>query len=394
METWPQPDFQRQVYCLLGVPIDALDMDALAQRLQASAATRAPCMLTTVNVNFLITSRRDEIIRRSIASSDVVVADGMPLVWIARLLGLPALQRLAGSSLFERLRADAARPISVFFFGGDDGVAERAHARLNGEARGLRGAGFLNPGFGGVEDMSSDETIGRINASGADFVIISLGARKGQAWIERNRSRLTVPIVSYLGAVVNFAAGRLRRAPAWMQRVGLEWLWRIKEEPALWRRYAKDGAALLVLIVTRVLPLAALQAASRFDAGELRRARVDVRAQEGRVALELHGAWRAGNLAALREAFAAAAARHEDVTLDLSRVCRVDSAFVGLVLVLRGVQWQRRRSLSVAAASGAVRRYFRLCGADYLLDAGDSGGAPRAGELPPVAQAGLPAIRR
>jgi len=81
------------------------------------------------------------------------------------------------------------------------------------------------------------------------------GRQKGQAWIEHNRTHITVPIISHLGAVINFVAGKLSRAPVWVQRTGLEWLWRIKEEPSLWRRYASDGLVLLKLLITRVVPM-------------------------------------------------------------------------------------------------------------------------------------------
>lgn len=84
--------------------------------------------------------------------------------------------------------------------------------------------------------MSNAETIERINASGADFLVVSLGARKGQAWIMQNRQHLSVLLISHLDAMVNFVAGTVSRAQQWMQRFGLEWLWRIKEEPVLWRR--------------------------------------------------------------------------------------------------------------------------------------------------------------
>ena len=112
--------------------------------------------------------------------------------------------------------------------------------------------GFESPGYGDVESMSSPETIQRINAARADFVVVSLGAQKGQAWIVRNRERLSAPVVSHLGAVVNFVAGEVLRAPRWMQRGGMEWAWRILQEPALARRYAKDGFVLFGLVVREV----------------------------------------------------------------------------------------------------------------------------------------------
>jgi N-acetylglucosaminyldiphosphoundecaprenol N-acetyl-beta-D-mannosaminyltransferase len=388
------PDFSRNVHCLLGVPFDAIDMDELSRRVHAAAESRTPCMLTTANVNFLVSSRQDESLRHSIIDSDLVVADGMPIVWIAGILGVPVRWRLAGSSLFERLRDAPAEPLSVFFFGGASGIAERASFQLNSEARGLRCVGFLSPGFGPIEEMGSEATIREINATGADFLIVALGTRKGQAWIETNRSRLTIPVVSYLGAVINFAAGMLRRAPVWVQRAGFEWLWRIKEEPALWRRYAQDGLVLLRLVLTRVVPLRMHQLRHRPSAEDLRRARVESRSEDGSCTLRLHGAWCDRNLDPVRAAFAAAAARNEDVTLDLAQVSHVDSAFLGLVLLLSGAQRRCRRSLTVTSARPVVRRTFHYCLVDRLLAAEAGRSAGRAIGLAPAASPDVEVIRR
>ena len=94
-----------------------------------------------------------------------------------------------------------------------------------------------------------------INSSKADLLIACLGAQKAQAWLQRNHDRLQIPIRVHLGAAVKYEAGTIKRAPVFMQRSGLEWLWRIKEEPHLWSRYFKDGMVLLQLLLTRILPL-------------------------------------------------------------------------------------------------------------------------------------------
>ncbi|MCD8512378.1 MAG: WecB/TagA/CpsF family glycosyltransferase, partial [Nitrincola sp.] len=102
-----------------------------------------------------------------------------------------------------------------------------------------------DPGRGDVASMSTPEIIEKINLSQADFLVVSLGAKKGQAWILHNLDKIQVPVVSHLGAVVNFVAGTVKRAPKVWQKLGLEWLWRIVEEPYLWKRYASDGFAAL-----------------------------------------------------------------------------------------------------------------------------------------------------
>jgi N-acetylglucosaminyldiphosphoundecaprenol N-acetyl-beta-D-mannosaminyltransferase len=355
------------VHCLLGLPIDAIDLAEAQRRVRAAAAARMPCFMSTPNVNFLIQSRSDDAFRNAVLHSDLSVADGMPLVWLARLIGIPIRERVAGANLFEALRGGEGKPLAVYFFGGPDGVAGEAARRLAPEAKGLVCVGYDSPGFGSVEEMSGEETIRRINASNADLLVVSLGARKGQAWIERNRPRLNVPVVSHLGAVVDFGAGTVRRAPAWMQRAGLEWLWRIKEQPGLWRRYLNDGIALAALLVTRVLPYAWY--ARRHAASSAGEGYVEAREAEREYTLALRGAWTRANLTRLRRCFAAAAQSGKDVRLDMTAVSHVDSAFVGLVMLLLGYLQQRGQRLAILPVPRPVRRVMEYCCAEFLCHA-------------------------
>lgn len=249
---------RHHVICLLGLPFDVVSMDQAVHRVRESVHSRDSLFLSTPNLNFLIGSQHNADFRQSVIDSELSVADGMPLIWMSRLLGVPLPERVTGSGLFERLRTDplppGAAPIKVYFFGGPPGVAEAASRNLNAQPGGLVCVGFETPGFGSVEDMSTPEVLDRINASQADFLVVALGAVKGQAWIQRNRAQLNVPVISHLGAVVNFVAGTVSRAPGWIQKTGLEWLWRIKEEPALWSRYWHDGTALFKLLFGELLP--------------------------------------------------------------------------------------------------------------------------------------------
>jgi N-acetylglucosaminyldiphosphoundecaprenol N-acetyl-beta-D-mannosaminyltransferase len=361
------PDFERDVHCLLGLPIDAIDLAGAERRIRAAAAARMPCFMSTPNVNFVIESRSDRAFRNAVLHSDLSVADGMPLVWLARLIGIPMHERVAGANLFEALRAGGGRPLRVYFFGGPDGVAEAAGRRLAHEAKGLVCVGYESPGFGSLDEMSGEETIRRINASNADLLVVSLGARKGQAWIERNRARLNVPVISHLGAVLHFAAGTVARAPVWMQKAGLEWLWRIKEQPGLWRRYLGDGLALAKLLVVRVIPYAwTVRMHKRRPPAE---ARIEACEEEHAYTIVLQGAWTRSNIAVLRWCFSQAAQARKDVRLDMRAVSHVDSAFVGLVLLLEGYQQQHGKRLAIASMPRPVQRVMEYCCAEFLCHA-------------------------
>lgn len=357
-------DFNRDVHCLLGLPFDAVTLDEAVDQVRRAVSDRQRCFVSTPNLSFLIGCLSDSQFRDSVINSDLSVADGMPLVWMARLLNIPIQERVAGSAVFEMLRGDSSGRISVYFFGGQDGVSERACKTVNQDA-GMNCVGYDCPGFGSIDDMSSEHTVDRINASGADFLVVALGAKKGQAWIVRNMARITVPVISHLGAVVNFVAGTVSRAPIWMQRCGLEWLWRIKEEPSLWRRYFRDGLALLILLATRVVPYAWYLQRHKADADQLATASAEMKEEESCI-VRLRGAWTQRNIAPLRDCFSRAVLTGKDVRLEMDEVTYVDSAFVGLVMLLQGHQAQYCRQLLLVSPQQPVRRVIKYCCAEHL----------------------------
>ncbi len=362
------PDFSREVHCLLGLPLDAINQASAVQRIRAAAANRSPCFLSTPNLDFLLASQSDPAFRDSVIDSDLSLADGMPLVWLSRLLGMPIRERVAGSDVFEQLSAESTTRLSVYFFGGMEGVAETACKRLNAEPCGLFCVGFESPGFASVQEMSRTESIEKINASGADFLVVSLGAKKGQAWIERNRALISVPVISHLGAVVNFVAGNVGRAPVWMRRSGLEWLWRIEEEPKLLRRYILDGLMFLRLLITRVIPYAWLMYRHKPANHELGSAAIELSDKGGEIIIRLRGAWVLENLRQLRESFSSHTLEGRNVRIDLEQVTYVDSAFIGLLLLLYGDRKQQEKRLSVGNLNNRVRQIFRYACAEFLLD--------------------------
>jgi N-acetylglucosaminyldiphosphoundecaprenol N-acetyl-beta-D-mannosaminyltransferase len=361
-------DFDREVYGLLGLPFDAVDMAGAVRHIKGAVARRTRCFLSTPNTNFIVGCRIDSEWRDSVICSDLSIADGMPLVWVARLLRVPIRDRVSGSGLFEELRRRRDTRLTVYFFGGEAGVAQAACRRLNADSGGVICAGFEDPGFGSIEEMSSEDALARINASGADFVVVSLGSRKGQAWIVRNRARLLPPVVSHLGAVINFVTGHVRRAPLWMQRLGLEWLWRIKEEPQLWRRYFRDGLVLLRLVTTRVIPYAWFMAWHTPSREDLESAAIDTSDMDAELVIHLRGAWVRGNLQPLRASFSMAASSGRDLRVDLQSVLYVDAAFLGLMLLLHGAQKSRGKRLSCGPLNPTVRRIFMYGCSEFLLN--------------------------
>lgn len=362
------PDFNRNVYCILGLPFDAVTMTEAVQQVRDAAENCSPFFLTTPNLNFLIGCQSDTAFRNSVINSNLSVADGMPIVWIAKLLGIPIRERVAGSDLFESLKINAVKPLSVYFFGGLEGVAETACTRLNDTTSGILCAGCESPGFASVQEMSSQKTIDKINASGADFLLVSLGAKKGQAWIEHNRNQISVPVISHLGAVINFVAGNLDRAPILVRRLGLEWLWRIKEEPSLWRRYASDGRELLKLILTRILPYAWFLLRHKPANHKKDNSTITLSDDNGITTIHLSGIWVMENLHPLRECFANQVLTDRNIQIDLKNVIYIDSGFMGLLLMLYGKKLQQSKYLSVRNSQQPVREIFYFMCVEFLLD--------------------------
>jgi N-acetylglucosaminyldiphosphoundecaprenol N-acetyl-beta-D-mannosaminyltransferase len=367
-------DFTRRVYCVLGLPFDAVDTEQTVDLLLARAEDGDRCFFSTPNLNFLITSLEDSTFRDSVLRSSLSLADGMPVVWLARLLGLPIKTRVAGATVFEQLRTQHAMPLRVFFFGGPDGVAQQAADVLNAGEDGMRCVGAYSPGFGTLADMSTPEIIDQINASDADLLVVALGAKRGQAWIEHNLDALHTPLVSHLGAVVNFVAGTVSRAPSGIGGLGLEWLWRIKEEPTLWRRYWRDGIALLRLLTTSALPAA-------LDARRIRAAKAApllTERDDGQLyTITLDGSWQDAGLGELRSALARATSRRREVRLELLADCSLDSAALGLLLLLYGHQSKAGAGLAVHAQGALAGRTMRLQNVQFLLQ-GLMGGAADA----------------
>lgn len=354
-------NFHRQVYLLLGLPFDAIDIEKAMDEVVIAGQSGKRCFLSTPNLNWLIACQRDEEFRNSVLQSDLSLADGMPLIWLSRLLGLSLRQRVPGSDLFQRLRQ---RPISVFFFGGPTGLAGQACQAINQSGDSMECQGHLSPGFGSFEEMSNPANLAAINASGADFLVVALGARKGQAWILRNLVYLQTPVVSHLGAVVNFVAGSVARAPRLVGKLGLEWLWRIKEEPGLWRRYWQDGLGFLHYLFWHGAPATLLshKTVSKSASLEL------IGDQDRELHLRLSGPWMENNLQPLRNALTDLNYRPRPVTLDLSGACHLDSAVLGVLALLRGHQLKSHQSMAICGASPALRRQLDHFSATYLLE--------------------------
>jgi N-acetylglucosaminyldiphosphoundecaprenol N-acetyl-beta-D-mannosaminyltransferase len=277
-------------------------------------------------------------------------------------LGIPLSERVAGSDLFDQLSQQKNRDkkISVFFFGGDDGVAELASQKLNELSTGMSCCGTYGPGFVSIDEMSTPDIIECINKADPDFLLIAVGAEKGQSWIQKNRQKLNVPVLSNLGATINFVAGRVIRSPIIWRRAGLEWVWRIKQEPALWKRYLFDGLAFIKLFTFNVLPLVVYDRWLQRSADFLSPVGIDRQSVEKGL-IKLSGSIHCTVLEPIKHCFdEILQGDNGDVSLDCSALVHIDSAFIGTLLLYQGYLNEQDRQLCLQNVSKRVVRIIKM----------------------------------
>jgi len=362
-------EFSRPVFCLLGLPFDAVNLFQAVEWVRQAIRDDARFFLSTPNLNFLIASQSDTEFRQSVINSELSIVDGMPLVWMAKLLGYPVDERVAGSDLFQSIQdiEDPTRLLRAFFFGGPEGVAAKACERLNQKNSSIRCAGSYSPGFGTIEEMSTPEIIDQINKSEADFLLVALGAKKGQAWIEHNRQKFHQPVFSHLGAVVNFEAGVVKRSPVSFQKIGLEWIWRILQEPKLWSRYAIDGLGFLHMLLTRILPYILWRRVHKKKLKVVDPVTFEVEKSKKAILIKLNGACLVQNISRLRKLFNKVSVADKTIILQMKEVTVIDGCFLGLCLVLYKYQCKKKRSLKFVGLNKDVKRIFYWSCAEYLL---------------------------
>jgi N-acetylglucosaminyldiphosphoundecaprenol N-acetyl-beta-D-mannosaminyltransferase len=254
------------------------------------------------------------------------------------------------------------------FLGGAPGVGARACEALNrGDTRRLTCVGAIDPGVVAAEAKGDPAIQEQVNSTGADFLLVALGAQKGQAWIMANRAKLAVPVVSHLGATLNFLAGTVRRAPPALQKLGLEWLWRIAQEPRLASRYIVDGAKLLWLLASRVVPLGLwLRWHGRRTGGQGASVRLDTEDPHA-TRVVIAGAAPDGQLEPVRAAFRRAAEAGRDNTVDVSGLAFFGMGFAGQLLMLEKAALRNNRLLQVSGAKPSVARALNWCGLGHLM---------------------------
>ena len=225
---------------ILGVGVSAINMDQALVTVDGWVASRAREYVCVCPVHSIMECRRSEEVRRTFNRAGLVTPDGMPLVWVARALGRHNVGRVYGPDLMLAILSRERH--RHFFYGGGPGVAQRLTEAMTTRYPKLEVAGFIEPPFATLDELSTPVVAQAINARSADIVWVGMSSPKQDLWMARMRPLLDAPVIIAVGAAFDFHSGRVRQAPAWMQRSGLEWLFRLGTEPRrLWRRYVVDN---------------------------------------------------------------------------------------------------------------------------------------------------------
>lgn len=248
---------------VLGVRVDALPLAGAVRQIMLWAAPEREetHSVHATGVHGIMESRRNPFFRRLLNAADLVLPDGMPLVWIARWTGIAGAERIFGPDLLEEVCA-ASRGTSVrhFFCGGMPGVAQDLARTLESRHPGLTVAGTFTPPMTPPGKEEFQAIAGRIKHSGASIIWIGVSTPKQESWVDALRPMLRRGVFVTVGAAFDYHTGRLRRAPLWMQEAGLEWLFRLRQEPQrLFLRYARNNPAFLwfILLQAAGIPVAA-----------------------------------------------------------------------------------------------------------------------------------------
>lgn len=220
---------------VLGVRVDCLDMQGTLERIETLVGAGGPHLVATVNPEFIMRARREPEFARVLESADLCLADGTGVVWAARRQGCSIGSPVTGTDLVPPLAALCAkRGFRLFLLGAKPGVAAELASRLQTQHPELAVAAHA----GSPDPSGDDETLTLIRAHGAQVLLVAFGAPRQELWIARSKDRLGIAVAIGVGGAFDYLTGRVPRAPMWMRRAGLEWLYRLVRQPWRVRRMA------------------------------------------------------------------------------------------------------------------------------------------------------------
>lgn len=227
----------------LNTEIDNLSMDEAIRKIDKLITKKKPSYVVTPNVDHIVKLEKDMEFKKVYKNANLILTDGMPLIWISKMYGSPIKEKISGSDLFPKVCDLASQKgYKIFLLGAAEGVANKAANNLVEKYKGLNVVGTYSPSYGFESKENEIEHIIKIiNEKKPDILAVGLGAPKQEKFLFKYRDRLNVPVSLAIGASIDFEAGNIKRAPKWMQDTGLEWFYRLCKEPKrMFKRYIID----------------------------------------------------------------------------------------------------------------------------------------------------------
>ena len=241
---------------ILGVHFSNLDEPELIGLLDDRIAEAKKTQVCFVPTNSILAARKSKFVMDVYNSADVVMCDGVPVQWASRMLGTPLKQRLTGFDFFPHfIQHCAEKNYSVYFLGAKEGVSKKLATQYQTRYPGIRVAGYYTPPFAAAfSDDQNKAMLSAINVAKPDILFVSLTAPKQDIWIHQQLEYLNVKLAIGVGAAFDSEAGSLKRAPIFMQQMGLEWFYRFLQEPGrMFRRYFIEAPVFVPLVIFRLL---------------------------------------------------------------------------------------------------------------------------------------------
>lgn len=344
---------------VLGIPFHNVTFAEAVDWVRRRVESRRPGYIATANVDFVMQAWRDPEMQRILLEADLVVADGIPIVWLSRLTGPALKERVTGSDLVPMLASLARdRGFTLYHLGGAPGVPEKAAAELVRRFPGLKIAGCYSPPKADLLEMDHASILGRLDAAQPDILFVAFGAPKQEKFANLLVRRWKVPVSMGVGGSLDFLAGAQKRAPVFVRKIAMEWLWRMLSDPRrLFRRYVGN----IGFMATTALRLAMLRRGPDRPAAPLDEA--GVRAAAGRVPVAFEALTPLADEAAAA-AFAeraASTAASSSLVLDLRGMGWLTSLELG-ALLRASTQFRRNgRVLVLTGVGSRIRRLLAFC---------------------------------
>lgn len=236
----------------LNTEVDNLTMDEAVQRVDELVHLGRPSYVVTPNLDHICLLEKDTEFAEVYKNADLILTDGKPLIWISKLRKQPIKQKISGSDFFPKVCEMAAKEgYGIYILGAAEGVADKAAKNLINRFHNLSIVGTYSPSYGFEKSKDEIEKImNLVREAKPDILAVSLGSPKGEKFIYKYLMDMKVPVSMSIGATIDFEAGNVKRAPKWMSEHGLEWLFRISQDPKrMIQRYARDAKEIIPIMM-------------------------------------------------------------------------------------------------------------------------------------------------